>query len=176
MKKNKSYIILALLGLILIIVGTSYAILTVSIEGDSVNQLILGNLSLNLEETNSIVLSEVIPTSDTRGKTTTPMNFSVTNNGTIDAGYKIYIEDAPLASDQTRIDNTLIRYQLLVDGVEYQLENLSLLETEIYIGNISPNETVDFSLRVWVDITTTSLSGGTSFLGKLRIEASQVRN
>ncbi len=173
MSKIKLYIILGILGGIMLVGGVSYAVLTLVIEGTSVNELVLGNLSLNLEESNSITLTNVIPTSDNGGKSSAPMRFSVTNNGTITAGYKIYLEDAPLSSGQTRIDNTLIRYQLLADGVQHSLSNLELNETEIYLGNIEPNTTVDFELRVWVDIKTTSLAGGTTFLGKLRIEASQ---
>ncbi len=171
--KIKIYTLIAILGIVLVVSGTSYAILTLLLEGTTTQSINAGTLSLNLEETNTITLTNAVPVKDEVGQANSPLVFSITNNGTIEAGYQLFIEDDVIDDTFIRIDNTKIKYELKVDGIKRSLTNLSLLETEIYKQNIKPGETVDFELRVWIDYEVTELNKNDMFAGKLRIDASQ---
>ncbi len=157
----------------MIVSGTSYAILTLVLEGTSENVVRTGSLAMTLTESNSISLSSVVPISDEEGLLGTSFSFSVENTGDIEAGYKIYLEDLALEVGENRFPNTDIRYELRMNDQRYGLTNLELNNTEIYVGNINPLETVEFELRLWIDYDVTYIEPNSVHRSKIRIEATQ---
>ena len=88
---NKQYILLSvsiLLGLIVLIVGSSYAYYIVNLNGDnSNNEVAVKTSNINLEISNvsgSLSLCKNYPISDTEGLSCTPYQFTLTNNNKID--------------------------------------------------------------------------------------------
>ncbi len=175
-KKMRIYSMLAILGLILVVSGTSYAVLSLILEGTVDNVLRLGNLSLVLDESNVITLSNALPISDEEGLLSDAYSFSVENDGTIESGYKIYLDDDVIEVGENRIASSNIRYELRVDGSQDTIANLSNDSTELYVSNIAPGVVVNFELRIWVDYDVTSIQPNTVHTSKLRIEASQILN
>ncbi len=175
-KKVKLYIVLAILGVILVVGGTSYALLTLLLEGNTSNSVQVGTLSLDLTEGNAISLTSVVPITDEEGMNGNAFNFSVTNDGTLPAGYKIFLANTELEVGENRLLDSDIRYELKVDGVQDTLSNLSENVTELYISNIEPGVVVDFELRIWIDYDVTSILPNSVHRSMIRIEASQNKN
>ncbi len=173
-KTKKIYFSLIILSGILIITGTSFAILSLTITGNQENVLRTGSLTLTLEEDNIVTLNNAMPTSDTEGKkSSTPLNFRVENTGNINAWYEVYMEDVDIELPSTRIDNTSVRYQLIVDGIEHKTDSYKTNETLLYSGIINAGEVVEFELRTWLDINLTTIDATDTFKSKLRINGSQ---
>ena len=104
---NKQYILLLvsiLLGLIVLIVGSSYAYYIVNLNGDnSNNDVSVKTSNINLEISNvsgSLSLCKAYPISDTEGLSCTPYQFTLTNNNT-DLEYYLNLEYQTLAPEDT---------------------------------------------------------------------------
>ena len=96
---NKQYILLSvsiLLGLIVLIVGSSYAYYIVNITGnDDNNDVAVKTSNINLEISNvsgSLSLCKTYPISDNEGLSCTPYQFTLTNNNDTDLEYYLNLE------------------------------------------------------------------------------------
>lgn len=105
---NKQYILLSvsiLLGLIVLIVGSSYAYYIVNLNGDnSNNEVAVKTSNINLEISNvsgSLSLCKTYPISDTEGLSCTPYQFTLTNNNKIDLEYYLNLEYQTSAPEDT---------------------------------------------------------------------------
>lgn len=105
---NKQYILLLvsiLLGLIVLIVGSSYAYYIVNLNGnDSNNDVAVKTSNINLEISNvsgSLSLCKTYPISDTEGLSCTPYQFTLTNNNKIDLEYYLNLEYQTSAPEDT---------------------------------------------------------------------------
>lgn len=105
---NKQYILLSvsiLLGLIVLIVGSSYAYYIVNITGnDANNDVAVKTSNINLEISNvsgSLSLCKTYPISDTEGLSCTPYQFTLTNNNKIDLEYYLNLEYQTSAPEDT---------------------------------------------------------------------------
>ena len=105
---NKQYILLSvsiLLGLIVLIVGSSYAYYIVNLNGnDSNNDVAVKASNINLEISNvsgSLSLCKNYPISDTEGLSCTPYQFTLTNNNKIDLEYYLNLEYQTSAPEDT---------------------------------------------------------------------------
>lgn len=105
---NKQYILLLvsiLLGLIVLIVGSSYAYYIVNLNGDNSNNDVAVKASnINLEISNvsgSLSLCKTYPISDTEGLSCTPYQFTLTNNNKTDLEYYLNLEYQTSAPEDT---------------------------------------------------------------------------
>lgn len=105
---NKQYILLLvsiLLGLIVLIVGSSYAYYIVNITGnDDNNDVAVKTSNINLEISNvsgSLSLCKTYPISDTEGLSCTPYQFTLTNNNDTDLEYYLNLEYQTSAPEDT---------------------------------------------------------------------------
>lgn len=105
---NKQYILLLvsiLLGLIVLIVGSSYAYYIVNITGnDDNNDVAVKTSNINLEISNvsgSLSLCKNYPISDTEGLSCTPYQFTLTNNNDTDLEYYLNLEYQTSAPEDT---------------------------------------------------------------------------
>lgn len=105
---NKQYILLSvsiLLGLIVLIVGSSYAYYIVNLNGDnSNNDVAVKSSNINLEISNvsgSLSLCKTYPISDTEGLSCTPYQFTLTNNNKTDLEYYLNLEYQTSAPEDT---------------------------------------------------------------------------
>ena len=105
---NKQYILLSvsiLLGLIVLIVGSSYAYYIVNITGnDDNNDVSVKTSNINLEISNvsgSLSLCKTYPISDTEGLSCTPYQFTLTNNTKTDLEYYLNLEYQTSAPEDT---------------------------------------------------------------------------
>ena len=80
---NKKLIIIGLFVLMIVLIGTSFALVKVTVSGNKNVTLIVKNLQLTYTEgTSTIALTKVAPQEDNEGLANTPYTFTLKNTGT----------------------------------------------------------------------------------------------
>ncbi len=182
--KDKKKVIIAFVILIILIAALyfSYAWLRTVLYGEKDVQLIVGDIDLVLDESNTegIQLVNVIPTYDEEGRMNEPYKFSLENKSDIPLYFTLSLVDdeEALESCQTTdggacelLDGRDIRYDLQLDG-----ETFTGTLSDSYMvsyGIIDAHEKLDGELKIWLNINATSEAMGKVFLGKLKVFASQ---
>ena len=159
-KKNKKEITkIAFLAMILLIVtvGTSYALFNVLVKSDKDTEIIAGTFKVNFEDGNEIILNNASPMSDEEGLNTTGYKFTVDNSGTIDAKYNVSLEERD--SKEMTLDKKYVKYsikendgswsepQLLSNGLVLRKDKLlatsmkDTYELKLWLSENAPNET-----------------------------------
>ena len=184
MEKNKKQVIAIALALVLL-VGGSYAWLTTTLKGTKKVRIEAGTLSLVLNEGNEINVEDSLPMTDIDGLKTDAYTFTLQNNGNVTSNYTIYLDDASIDSADERIDDNALKYSLKKnDGVSTTALLSTLNQRVLDSGTIEAGTTNTYSLNLWIkdeatndDVQTTKdgQTVGKVFAGKLRIEASQIK-
>lgn len=164
----------------ILLIGVSYAWLTLVLSGSKTNVLKSGTLSLiiNEDEEATINLENASPISTEEGLMLNGYHFTVKNNGDIPAMYSIYLDDAEIEEGTTRIDPKYIRYSLEKDNTlitEGSSDLLSNLENNLLMNEtIGVNGEHKYIIRLWVDYEADSGAMNKVYSGKLRLEAKQM--
>ena len=180
---NKKKIIVAILIILIIaVIGITYAWLRTAFNGKKDVQIVVGDLDLILDESNTegIQLTNAIPTYDEEGKTYEPYVFSLKNESNIDIYYTLsLIDDEELISSCQTTDGSAcelldprdVRYEIKMGDrtVTGTLSDSSIIN----YGIIDANETIEGELRVWLNINATNEAMGKAFLGQLRVFGTQ---
>ena len=175
-KLNKTTKQLFVLALVLVVLlGGTYAWLTLQVTGEKTNVLRAGTLSLVLDDTTSegIKLEKAVPISDEKGKTGTEYTFTLQNKGTKAASYTIYLDDVALEASETRMDDSKVKYQLTKNSNEKVALLNTLSDKILDSGEIAGSTTNTYSLRVWIDSAAGNEVMGTILSKELRVEATQ---
>ena len=184
-KNKKQFILLTILIIILIlIIGTSYALLQKNIIGANGKVVYkVGDLEVKLDETGAkdISLTNAIPTEDSVGLTNDAYTFSVVNNGNTDLKYIIYLEDDSETKDKCGTDCELIpynfvKYNLSSDSTSLKTSNLSSSSNKLYTETIQSKATDKFNLRVWLSIDADNTAMNKYYFGKIKVVVSQEDN
>ncbi len=196
-KDNNKYnkIILAIFVLLLLLIGGTYAWITVTLHSEKTNTIVTGTLSLTLDEHEYIDLSNqkvAIPLSKTDAlkQDNNIYRFDLTNDGDIDSEYTIYL-DIQNDTGLPTIPNDCIRYILTKDDIDRSDELLSSAKIEQTQGSnygkiildssnydlsstvLTPGQTNKYSLRLWIDEKATSEIANHEFKAKLKVVATQ---
>ena len=177
-KNNKKIIIIGVAIIILLLIGIAFAYLVTTLHGQEEYVLRAGTLNLELDDKNELTLSSQIPLEDKEGMTLEGFNFSLINHGNIETDYTIYLDDIALDEGETRMPDSSIRYSLTKNEVAGSPDNLSNMGANpnrvVDKGSIAVDETINYTLRIWIDYDATSEeAGGKTFKGKLRVVATQ---
>lgn len=183
-KHQRSYqkYTIAILIILVLIVGTAYAWLVLSLKGEKTNTVIVGNLSLKLEnESAGINLEDASPVSENVGMSYKPYSFELTNDGNIESTYTIYLvdDDDKIPAGTEKLKDEYIRFNLIKNGIK---ENSKLL-TDIMSdegrildsGTIQPGQTNNYDLRLWIDGNADYNYKGAMFAGRIEIVAEQIK-
>ncbi len=179
-KNNKKFIIIGIVIIVLLLIGLAFAYLRTTLQGQEEYIVRAGTLNLTLTEGNELTLEKIIPLEDSEGMNLNGFNFSLTNEGNIDTDYTIYLDDIELDTNETRMPDASIRYSLTRNDEVSDAKDLTSMGSNpnrrVDFGTISPDETVNYTLRIWIDYdATTEEASGKTFKGKLRVEATQGR-
>ena len=172
-KKKTVGIILAICALITV-VGITYAFITQTLTGTKQVVINAGVLDLVLEEENAITISDALPMYDAVGmiqedvfvfrlvnKTSNPTNYMLKLS-------KINADDELSPSD--------VKYYLTKEGIG-EPKLLSSLPTDgtVDSGTIAGNDTIDYTLRLWIDsnVTDDTAISGKTLSYRIDAEASQ---
>ena len=188
-KKTNNKKRLLVVGLILLcamaVVGVTYAWLSITVKGKTTQVIQTGDLSLTIEEGNSINLAGALPMYDAdgaRGKSV--YTFTLKNHQTFNLDYTIKLLADTEAQTNcattlnngnpcTFISSEYIRYQIIKNQETPVINGLSLNSGIIDQGEIQGNATNSYTLKIWLSSDTPNDYKGAFFLGKLSIEAIQ---
>jgi hypothetical protein len=167
--------IIAILILVMLFIGSSYALWKVTKYQNGVNVIETGCFSLSFsEQSSSINLTNAYPISDEKGLKTTPYVFTLTNTCTVDAEYDVYLNALKVLdteSNSIKIDDSLIRYAFGSSTTTTNTLSLAKKNDDTssfsyeknidssYVlasGTLKQNESIQYSLRLWIgeDATT----------------------
>ena len=184
-KKKKVKLIIALAIALVVMIGGTYAWLTLTKQGTKVNVIKAGTFELTLDDEASegiLITGEAaqpIPTSE--GVTLEGYNFTVKNTGDLKAEYTLYLDDVTSVGDEeitNRMADKYVRYSL-----NYTENNETALLTTIgsnpnrilYQGTLESGASKTFNLKLWIDQDADNNVLGTTFAGQIRLEAEQAR-
>ncbi len=163
--KKKKYTLMTLLalGVILLIVGVSYAYWTLTKEQTGENVVNSACLSMDIEsESDDITLDKAYPILDSEGRKLKPYKFSVHNKCGDMATYQINLESLSKVLETNRLNPNYLKVKLNEvgeDGIEKVLGETSPTDTTIentyeahklMSGYLEANETKNFELRIWM--------------------------
>jgi len=171
---------LAIIMVTILVLGVSYAWLSLTLNGTKNNVIKAGTLALTLDDGTSVGISQLaaLPISDDKGLELTPYTFSLENTGNIDSEYTIYIDDQAMEDGETAMPDTMIKLNLAKNNTSLKTSLLSgtgehpnrILDS----GTIAPGEKFTYNLRLWIDSAADETVMGTTYRGMIRVEATQV--
>ena len=171
MNEKKKYIIISVVIIlisVIALIGSSYALLTITLEGDKDITLTAGILNVDFTEGNTINLDNASPISDSGGLKTTPYTFTITNTGNINAYYHVSLEE----DSNNTLDNSYIKMRLINNlgydsGVvkvnDYGKEEFDIKGEEL----LEPSDTVTYTLWMWLDEMSGNEVQGTIYQSKI---------
>ena len=157
MKENvklKIAIILTLLGVVSIIIGTTYAIYENTINSNKSQIIKTGVVNFTLTETTSgLILNNLQELSDYEGMAQeTYYEFSITNTGDTKTDYEIYLIDKNNTSyTGTILDDKYVKVGLTINDSEEKIVNLEEVNRLIDKVTLNVGKTANYKLRVWLN-------------------------
>jgi len=178
-KEKKLFMIgMSMLLVLVLIGGGTYAWLTLQLKGTKVNVLRAGDLSLVLDDINSIGINQekAVPTLDEVGETFDPYHFTLENLSDIPSEYTIYLDDVDLEEGEERMEDEYLRYSLVKDGEKNTNDLTSIGSHPARIldsGTIEGGKKITYDLRLWIDINAGNDAMNKVFRSKIRVVAVQ---
>ncbi len=170
-KTRKKYIVLVIVTIVVSVVallGASYALLTMTLEGDKTITLTAGILKVDFTDGNYINLDNAAPISDAQGQKLTPYTFTITNTGNINAYYHVSLEE----EDTNTLDNIYIRMKLTNNkGYDSGISNVNMYGTGTFNIKseevLEPGDKVTYTLWMWLDETADNSAQGKEYKSKI---------
>ncbi len=199
MKENNSskQILLSVLGvaiLVVAVVGVSFAAFSYTKEGETVNQITTGTITMNYSDvTNGIDINDAMPMSDTSGKALADENqyfdfkvsATIAGNATInyaitaskeadstlpDSGVKVYLTSASGATADANVEKDATKVSALDKTVANNAAGAPVDQYILKTGTITADEETTYRLRMWVASDYAEESGAiTAKTYKLRV-------
>ena len=171
MKKN--LLLVVIIGLLIVVIGISYATFTYSGLGKKENTITTGAISMSyIESTNTISVNNALPTTDNTGKTRTNsgeyFDFAVKSSitGNTDINYEIAAKEetgntfsgSNIKYYLTSIDNGK-ETEVMAPRTYYEEPSGNVYTgrpadmMSLYVGNLKNQgeTTINYRLRIWVD-------------------------
>ena len=143
-------LVITIIGLLILITGTSYAALIGNTSSSSEQIIRAGGVTLTLTENYESINKKIIVLEDADGLLQEDVyEFNIKNTGSIAARYDIKIINE--LSGENVLPLEYIKVGLEINGEEYGPFNLGEEEGIIDSGVIYEKEIINYSLRVWLD-------------------------
>lgn len=186
---NSKKIIIPLIALMAIVslgVGSSYAYLTYFSEAENTTAISAGTLALEFSgESGAIVMNKAVPQLDEDALANNPeYKFSLKNTGTLGVSYSLYFNDICSTSSTYVVDgasvtpNKCIPFDYVNVAIkkgsgEYKVYNLkkyaSSKTATLDLANLDPYTTSDeYSMKIWLDYNTPNDYSGEDASGNAR--------
>lgn len=180
MKVNKKIVLLVmvLFGVVVLALASSYAIFTLNVTKNSNFKVAVGTLELSITDTTTqdkYILEDTVPTKDSVALEGEGYTFTVTNTGTIDSYYTVYLDDVLLADAGDRLDNSYVKVNLVNNktGVNDTKMLSDLADRVLDFGYLHKGESISYTLRMWVDYNTGNEAQNKYFATQIRINSTQ---
>ncbi len=187
-KKVINYILGGLLVLTIAFFGVTFAFWNITLKQEEENIVKSVCLKVTLEkDENEINLPKAIPISDEEGLALKPYKFSIQNTCQENASYQINLESLSKINNETEItddkklDPKYVRFKLNEkekEGTMLLLSNTDVVTPildntysshKLMTGYLSPSETKEFELRLWLDKDADEGSISKTFASKVTI-------
>ena len=160
-------------SIFVIFLSLTYAFINVQLKGEKKQVLNAGQLSLELlEDENNLTIENALPMYDEVGMLQEAFTFRLVNNQKDAVNYIIKLIDI---TTKEKLDTSIVKYGLLKDKIQ-KIDLLSSLENNsLDKGTILGNQTIHYSLRLWIDETVEdeSLIKNKSLSYKISVEVNQ---
>ena len=177
---NKKKIIALAVALVLLIGGT-YAWLTITLQGTKTTRIEAGTLSLELvDEANEINIEDALPMTDTDGEAQkNPYTFTLNNNGNISSVYTVYLDSVAIDETLNAMPQNRVKYSVVktiktivgskdslgkADDTADTVVSTETLTTDVFsitgeaqdskqldTGTLAANNYIEYELRLWID-------------------------
>ena len=176
--KKKTIIILSIsiLTVLIIFIGSSYALFSKTQSALNKNEYQTGVLQIEYSSDSTLTINP-IPLTDTEGASSTPYTFTITNTGTLDYQY-----DLKILTDSTYVANHgCANNQTPAQYIKVKLDDSEpVLLSNLTSGTIISGETLaagaskTYNLRMWLDISSPNSIIGSHFHGKIVSEGEAI--
>jgi len=144
-----------------------------TLQGTKKQVITAGNLELDLiEDENNITLTNALPMYDEMGMIQEPFTFRLKNKGTTDINYTLKLVDITTGD---KLETSDVKYYLTKDGTGSPALLSNLTDGQVDSGTIAGNQTIEYTLRLWIDasVTENSRISGKSLSYRIDVEVSQ---
>jgi len=175
-KKQSKTIVMILVSVLVIAIGSSYALLRSSQVGTNSYTINSGNLEVTFvdQSTDALTVTNMYPMTDTEGLAQTDeLTFVVKNTGSLKATYNVYIEE----TSTSPAFKTVIRYVDKKGTNEYS--SPKVLNDNKYIdkeASLDVNEEATYKVKLWLAEEADTTYMNKTFRAKIVVEAMQHRN
>ena len=169
MKKKILFLIISIFLVILILFSSSYALLFKVDETDKQSYK-TGILDITSESlSGSVTINNQLPISDSDGENSTPYIFRITNKGNLSYKFNIMLLS-------TTTDNQIEAQYIKLKVNDNEIVTLNSLTNGVILSDITlkPDEYIDVTLRVWLDINTPNTQIGKTFNAKITTEGQAI--
>ena len=161
-------------SIFVIFLSATYAFINVTLSGTKRQVITAGDLSLVLEEDeNNLTIENALPMYDEVGKLQEAFTFRLVNNGTSNMNYTIKLVDITTNTD--KLSTSDVKYYLTKEGSGSPALLSSLSDGVIDSGIISGEQTINYTLRLWIrdGVTDNSAISGKSLSYRIDVDATQ---
>ena len=160
MKKKIIIPVLTILGIALILVGTSYAYWRFTYISDKTNIGKSKCLSIELtNQKNEISLNNTYPISDIEGKKLTPYSFTINNTCDTFISYDVNLEMLEGTTMNSKYMAVMVNneHKELLSNLDSAntVMNSSVESRKLVSGSLGVGDSVDYTLRLWMDESVT---------------------
>ena len=148
-KKQVIKISVFITSIFVILLSVTYAFINVRLVGEKRQVITAGELSLELEEDeNNLTITNALPMYDEVGMMQDAFTFRLVNKGTNSANYILKLVDITTGE---KLDTSIVKYGLTKDGTSNIKYLSNLINGQIDNGKINGKQTIEYSLRLWID-------------------------
>ena len=161
--------------LFLMIAGTSYAYFVTTVKGKEM-VIYTGTLAVNYAKKTDVISNlTAYPMSDTEGLATSAHEFTVANNGNIDARYRVRLETDSTVTNMIDLRYVKLSYQ--VDGNGYSTPMLlsDLGSSLVFIKNniLNPSNSNTIGIKLWIDLNAGNDIQNKEFKARIVVDSIQ---
>jgi len=170
-KKRVIKISVLVISIFVIFFSITYAFINLTLQGTKRQVITAGNLQIDLiEDENNITLTNALPMYDEVGMIQEPFTFRLKNKGTTDINYTLKLSDITTGD---KLETSDVKYYLTKDGTGTPALLSTLTDGQVDSGTIVENQTIEYTLRLWIDasVTENSRISGKSLSYRIDVEA-----
>ncbi len=177
-RKQLAVLLLFVMGCFLSLLGVSFAILSLVIEGEEEVNLTLGTFEVTLHDGEVINLDNVYPMSDEHGMYQSSYAFTIENTGSVASAYRLVLETDSSLDQSDVVPLHYIKIAIKEnDGTYSTPALLSDIGNGIYIvenKTLDGLDTVNYEIKLWLDESAGNDMMGRVYKARLKVEAVQL--
>ena len=169
-KRRIKITILGIIGVLMLLIGVSFAAFSSDLAGTKIQGMQTGCLKVEMTDNGSVNMTNEAPISDEAGLAKTPYTYTLKNTCTTDAFYTatINVMDSSNLENISKIKVALEGDSYLAPTIESNLEEMASVDTsetgisktyKLDEGYLKKGEEKTFNLRTWIDYDVTSITG-----------------